>query len=75
MQCRLIVAQMSDTRTDGWNDLLWLILGATILSVTPWRLLHLPILPAVTERYVVIALTVLATVVHFHYGQGVVCII
>lgn len=71
-QCRLIVAQMSDTRTDGWNDLLWYILGATILSVTPWHIVKLPGISVAAERFLVMVLTAIATIVHFHYGQGVV---
>lgn len=70
-QCRLIVAQMSDTRTDGWSDMLWLLLGATVLSL-PWNLIGLPIISRSFELAIVYALTVVCTAVHVHYSQGVV---
>lgn len=63
---------MSDTRADGWNHLLWLILIVTGLSVIPLNYLNLPTLDPYIECVLVYFLSSVATLTHFHYGQGVV---
>lgn len=72
LQCRLIVAQMSDTRADAWNHLLWLILIVTGISVVPWNQFGLPTIDDNVEIVLVYFLTSVATLTHLHYGQGVV---
>ncbi|XP_026464573.1 ethanolaminephosphotransferase 1-like [Ctenocephalides felis] len=63
--CRLIVAQMTDTRCDLWNWLLLpVIIASYICTVNP--------LSFAQERFVLYAITVLVTVAHIHYGVCVV---
>lgn len=73
-QCRLIVAQMSDTRADAWNHLLWLILIVTSLAVAPLDRYNLLILEPHVEQVLVYFLTSVATLTQIHYGVGVVSI-
>jgi ethanolaminephosphotransferase len=61
-QCRLIVAQMSNTRCEGFNFLTLLLLGAMLVSF------YMPIL----ERFLVYLLLLLSTLLHWHYGTIVV---
>lgn len=72
-QCRLIVAQMSDTRAPAWNHLLWPIVFTAIISAIPWHQYGLIRLTLDMERIWIYLLTVVATITHFHYGVGVVC--
>lgn len=69
-QCRLIVAQMSDTRTECWNFFFWPLLLVVFVSIlpSPWFLY----ISATGERWLVYTLTASATIAHIHYGQGVV---
>ncbi|XP_065358010.1 ethanolaminephosphotransferase 1 [Calliphora vicina] len=71
--CRLIVAQMSDTRCDGFNILMWPLVATVLVSCFPWyeQLLGGEI-EADYERWVMQALTIFVTIAHLHYGQGVV---
>lgn len=71
-QCRLIVAQMSDTRADAWNHLLWPILVVTTLSIAPLDRYELMIIDVNVERVLVYFLTSISTIAHFHYGYTVV---
>lgn len=70
--CRLIVAQMSDTRTDGWNFLLWPVLVVTFIFTFPLQLFNLSKLSKDFEIWTVYSLAILSTIVHLHYGIGVV---
>lgn len=72
ISCRLIVAQMSDTRMDGWNFLLYPLLFATLVFTFPNSVLHLDNLSAYWEVRIVYALTAFVTITQIHYGQGVV---
>lgn len=72
-QCRLIVAQMSDTRAPAWNHLLWLIVFTTVFSTVPWQKFGIPRVTLEMERIMIYVLTVIASITHFHYGIGVVC--
>ncbi|XP_054744792.1 ethanolaminephosphotransferase 1 isoform X1 [Anastrepha obliqua] len=71
---RLIVAQMSDTRCDGFNILMWPLLATVGVCCFPWyeQLLGTDI-SADMECWIVQALTIFVTIAHLHYGQGVVC--
>ncbi|GAB0099330.1 ethanolaminephosphotransferase 1 [Sergentomyia squamirostris] len=72
ISCRLIVAQMSDTRTDSWNGLLWLLLVATGVSTFPfYSSIHVNFMPTI-ELGIVYAITAISTVAHIHYGTCVV---
>lgn len=71
-QCRLIVAQMSDTRTDCWNAFIWPLMVVVLVSVIPYPQLGLAELQPMTEKWMVYVSTALATIAHIHYGQGVV---
>ncbi|KAG4073529.1 hypothetical protein HA402_000753 [Bradysia odoriphaga] len=70
--CRLIVAQMSDTRTEGWNAFFWPLLVAVSISIFPYRYFAMGDISPATERWLVYVLTSMLTIAHFHYGQGVV---
>lgn len=72
INCRLIVAQMTDTRADCWNAMLSLLTAATIVCAIPYDLLGLPKLWIEYERSMLYALAFVVTVGHLHYGQGVV---
>ncbi|XP_021701606.1 ethanolaminephosphotransferase 1 isoform X3 [Aedes aegypti] len=72
INCRLIVAQMTDTRADLWNGLLNLLTAAAIVCVFPYPLLGIAPLWVEYERNVLYALVLVVTVAHLHYGQGVV---
>lgn len=71
-QCRLIVAQMSNTRCDGWNSQLTMLLVATVVCVLPYQLIGLPAVPFIVEKWIIYCLALLVSVLHFHYGRGVV---
>lgn len=71
-QCRLIVAQMSDTRTDCCNAFIWPLMVVVLVSIIPYPLLGLGDLHPLTEQWMVYVSTALATMAHIHYGQGVV---
>ncbi|XP_067623913.1 ethanolaminephosphotransferase 1 isoform X2 [Eurosta solidaginis] len=72
--CRLIVAQMSDTRCDGFNLLMWPLLASVGACCFPWyKQLVGADISADMECWIVQALTIFVTVAHLHYGQGVVC--
>lgn len=64
---------MSDTRCDGFNILMWPLVATVAVSCFPWyeNLMGSDI-NAVTERWIVQALTIFITIAHLHYGQGVV---
>lgn len=74
-QCRLIVAQMSDMRCDGFNLLIWPLLATVAVSCFPWyeQLLGSEI-SADMECWILQALTIFVTIAHLHYGKGVVSI-
>lgn len=72
-QCRLIVAQMSDTRTDAWNALMWPLCFVAFMSCVPVdELLGFAPITVHTERWMVYMLTTFATFAHIHYGHGIV---
>lgn len=71
-QCRLIVAQMSDTRTEGWNTFFWPLLVGVTISIFPYPHLGMKEIDSKYERWVVYALTSMLTIAHVHYGQGIV---
>lgn len=75
LQCRLIVAQMSDTRTCAWNSLLSLLVIATAICVFPYRHFHWTWFSVQAEQYVIYILTAVCTVLHLHYGASVVSIL
>lgn len=73
LQSRLIVAQMSDTRCDAFNILMWPLVATVAISCFPWyKQLWGVDIAADTERWIVQALTIFVTIAHIHYGQGVV---
>uniref|UniRef100_A0A023EUD9 Putative sn-12-diacylglycerol ethanolamine-and cholinephosphotransferase n=1 Tax=Aedes albopictus TaxID=7160 RepID=A0A023EUD9_AEDAL len=72
INCRLIVAQMTDTRADLWNGLLNLLTAAAIVCIFPYQMLGIPALWLEYERNILYALVLVVTVAHLHYGQGVV---
>ncbi|XP_073821010.1 ethanolaminephosphotransferase 1 isoform X2 [Musca autumnalis] len=71
--CRLIVAQMSDTRCDSFNILMWPLVATVAVSCFPWyeQLMGSEI-EANVERWIVQGLTIFVTVAHLHYGHGLV---
>lgn len=72
-QCRLIVAQMSDVRCDGFNLLFWPLLATVAVSCFPWYEQWLGCeISADMECWILQALTIFVTVAHLHYGKGVV---
>ncbi|XP_055685158.1 ethanolaminephosphotransferase 1 isoform X1 [Lutzomyia longipalpis] len=72
ISCRLIVAQMSDTRTDCWNSLLWLLLLVTGVSTFPFYSNFHVDFSANIELAIVYIITGISTVAHIHYGTCVV---
>ncbi|XP_075154030.1 ethanolaminephosphotransferase 1 isoform X2 [Haematobia irritans] len=71
--CRLIVAQMSDTRCDGFNILMWPLVATVAVSCFPWyKQVMGSEIDANIERWIVQGLTIFVTAAHLHYGQGVV---
>lgn len=70
--CRLIVAQMSDTKCDGFNILMWPLVFATMVSCFPFYDKLGVQLTVDVERMIVYGLTIFSTIAHIHYGQGVV---
>ncbi|XP_058818033.1 ethanolaminephosphotransferase 1 isoform X2 [Topomyia yanbarensis] len=72
INCRLIVAQMTDTKSDLGNVLLNLMMAATIVCVIPYRIFGMSDLWVEYERSILYALTSVVTIAHLHYGQGVV---
>lgn len=72
ISCRLIVAQMSDTRTDGWNFQLTLMSFATVICIFPYQLLKFQKPPEIFETYVLYTLAAVTSILHFHYGVCVV---
>ncbi|CAD7079801.1 unnamed protein product [Hermetia illucens] len=73
ISCRLIVAQMSDTRTDAWNALMWPLCFVAFMSCVPVdELLGFAPITVHTERWMVYMLTTFATFAHIHYGHGIV---
>lgn len=74
MQCRLIVAQMSDTRCDGFNILMWPLVTVVMVSCFPFYHHFGLQLSADVERWIVHGLTIFSTIAHLHYGQGVVSV-
>ncbi|XP_055545821.1 ethanolaminephosphotransferase 1 isoform X2 [Wyeomyia smithii] len=72
INCRLIVAQMTDTRADLWNAMLNLMAVATLVSIFPYKVLGMPSLWVVYEQNILYALAFVVTIGHLHYGQGVV---
>lgn len=71
-QCRLIVAQMSDSRADAWNHLIGMVLIVTGFSVTPFNKIGLPTLSSDAEQVLLYFLISVATLTHVHYGYSVV---
>lgn len=63
---------MSDTRCEAWNHLMWPVLIATIVSCFPYKYFQFYGFTPKIEQYIVYVLTVYSTLVHLHYGQGVV---
>jgi len=72
VSCRLIVAQMSNTICDGWNFQLTVYLITTLFCIAPYQLVGLPPLPFYIENYILITLLTVFSVLHFHYGYGIV---
>ncbi|CRL01603.1 CLUMA_CG014202, isoform A [Clunio marinus] len=72
VSCRLIVAQMSDTKCDGWNFQLTLYSIATAFCIFPYEKLGLPPLSFIIEKWILILLLALFSCFHFHYGYGIV---
>lgn len=74
-QCRLIIAQMSNTRTDCWNFFIWPIMVIVTVSILPYPRFGMTDLMPITEQWLVYVSVALATVAHIHFGYGVVSII
>ncbi|XP_070495056.1 ethanolaminephosphotransferase 1 isoform X2 [Chironomus tepperi] len=72
ISCRLIVAQMSDTRTDGWNSQLWIYLLTVLICIFPFPLFGFPQMTLVVEKYILYILVGILSIQHFHYGYSVV---
>lgn len=62
LQCRLIVSQMSSTRSEAWHWQTPMFVMSVLFS------LWLPIL----ERALLYALLIVTTLTHWHYGASVV---
>jgi len=71
--CRVIVAQMSDTRCEKFNCLLWPTLLATTLCTFPYTKVGLSPITQETELWILYLLAAAVTLIHLHYGIGVVC--
>lgn len=71
-QSRLIVAQMSDTICDAWNFQLTVYSIATVICIFPYKLCGLPAMGLYFEWGILVTLLVLFSVLHFHYGYGIV---
>lgn len=71
-QSRLIVAQMSDTRCDNWNSQLTVYLLAVLVCIFPFQQCGLPQLPLDVELWILWALVGIFSLLHFHYGFGIV---
>jgi hypothetical protein len=65
LQCRLVVAQMTSTRSDGINTLLYLFVPIQIMSVYGLFMER-------TEFLLLILYNIIATLAHIHYGCCVV---
>jgi hypothetical protein len=65
IQCRLVVAQMTSTRSDGINTLLCLFVPIQIMSVYGLFMER-------TELIVLFLYNLIATLAHIHYGCCVV---
>lgn len=72
LQCRLIVAQMSDTLCDAWNFQLTIYSIAVLFCITPFQWIGLPALSFAAEKWILISLLVFFSALHFHYGYGIV---
>ncbi|XP_031632846.1 ethanolaminephosphotransferase 1 isoform X2 [Contarinia nasturtii] len=73
ISCRLIVAQMSDTRADGWNHLMCLLIIVGGVSITPlFNLFNFSNLHPNIESILVYFLAIFATITQIHFGYGVV---
>ncbi|XP_001356474.3 ethanolaminephosphotransferase 1 [Drosophila pseudoobscura] len=71
--CRLIVAQMSDTRCDGFNVLMWPLAATVGVCCFPYyeQVFGMD-LTSDGERWIVQGLTIFSTLAHWHYGYSVV---
>lgn len=63
---------MSNTICDGWNFQLTVYLITTLFCIAPYQLVGLPPLPFYVENYILITLLTGFSVLHFHYGYGIV---
>lgn len=63
---------MSDTVCDGWNFQLSVYSIATLICIMPYQAVGLPALPFVAEKWILITLLTVFSVLHFHYGYGIV---
>ncbi|KAH8385400.1 hypothetical protein KR200_011374 [Drosophila serrata] len=71
--CRLIVAQMSDTRCDGFNVLMWPLAATVAVCCFPYyETVFETDLPLDIELWILYGLTIFSTLAHWHYGFGVV---
>jgi len=64
--CRLIIAQMSNTRMELLSGILAPSLAAILLALV------IPGISAATELYIMYSLTAIVTIAHIHYGSCVV---
>lgn len=71
-QSRLIVAQMSDTRCDNWNSQLTVYLLAVLVCIFPFQQCGFSQLPLDVELWILWALVGIFSMLHFHYGFGIV---
>lgn len=71
-QCRLIVAQMSETRCEAWNLFFWPIIVAILVSIFPYSEFGYSLLPKLYESWILYVLTGAVTLAHIHYGVGLV---
>ncbi|KQS70718.1 uncharacterized protein Dere_GG23508, isoform C [Drosophila erecta] len=71
--CRLIVAQMSDTRCDAFNVLMWPLAATVGVCCFPYyQQVFDTDLTSDIERWILYGLTIFSTLAHWHYGYGVV---
>lgn len=61
---------MSDTICDGWNFQLTVYSLTTLICIAPYQLIGLPPLSFAIEKFILIALLTIFSVLHFHYGYG-----